>query len=423
MQAQRLAEGRLPTRFELDAALPDHPAYVTFGAHVLVANSRAIEGRGIGPTTPEPDRGVIERDPTTGEPTGIFLERAGALITGRPGTTAVDRLEDAIEAELHRCLERGVTTIHDIVADPSEVRAYQSLRRAGRLPLRVAFIVRVVHSGFVDHPPLALGLVPGFGDDRLWFAGVKMSVDGGFTGGNAAFAEPLGGGARSGLIRIPGPELDALVDRYDQAGIRISVHAMGDVALDMALAAFARRGDVADLTGRRHRIEHMGNWLCTASRLAEARRLGVVPVPNPSMRSNLADEIGSALGEARAATAFQFRSILEAGLPLVFGSDGPGYWSVDPLRDIAAATSHATRTGTRIGDPTTVSVLDALVAQTRTAAWLGFREHELGTLAPGMLADLVVLDQDPLDVNPDRIGALRVDMTIVGGRIAFERDR
>jgi predicted amidohydrolase YtcJ len=231
----------------------------------------------------------------------------------------------------------------------------------------------------------------------------------------------MGDDGRSGLLRITQPELDELVDRYDGAGIRMSIHAMGDVALDMALEAFGRRAQGGSLHPMRHRIEHMGNWLCSTSRLTEARRLGIVPVPNPSMQYHLPDEIRADLGEARAATAFQFQSLVDAGLPLVFGSDGPGYWPIDPLRDIGVAASRSTRTGTAVGEATTVAVRSALIAQTRTSAWLGFREADLGSLAPGKRADLAVLAADPATVTPEEIGRIAVDMTVVEGRIAFER--
>jgi predicted amidohydrolase YtcJ len=423
MQAHRLLERRLPTRAELDRAVPDHPAYVTFGAHVLVANSRAVAERRVDGSTPDPDRGVVERDPATGAPTGVFLERAGVLIKGSGPSAEPEALADAIELELERCLARGVTTIHDVIADPSELRAYQALHASGRLAARVQLLARVVHSGLAGMSLADLGLGPGLGDDRLWFGGVKMSVDGGFTGGNAAFSEPAGGHARPGLIRIPQPELDDLVERYDRADTRIAVHAMGDLAVDMALGAFERRARIRPLAGARHRIEHMGNWLCSPARLRRARQLGVVPVPNPSMQSNLAREIREDLGPDRARTAFQFQAIIDAGSPLVFGSDGPGYWPINVMRDISVAASRRTRSGAAIGDPTTVSVIDALTAQTVNAAWLGFRESDLGTLGPGMRADLIVVDGDLLRADPATIGDLDVEMTIVGGQIVHERGR
>jgi predicted amidohydrolase YtcJ len=423
MQAQRLAEGRLPTRPELDMATPLHPAYVTFGAHVLVANSAAIAERGIGSKTLDPDRGVIERHPVTGELTGVFYERAGMLIKGPARRSDPAFLEEAVLFELERCLARGVTTIHDVVADPSELDAYRRLRRAGRLPARVAILVRVVQSGFDGRDVASWDLPDARHDGFLWPGGVKMSIDGGFTGGNAAFSEPIRGRAGRALIRVVQSELDALVERYDGADMRVAVHAMGDLAVDMALTAYERRTRPGGLAARRHRIEHLGNWLCTPDRLARARRLGIVPVPNPSMHHYLAAEIASDLGPHRSKGAFDLVAIAQAGLPVVTGSDGPGYWPIDVLRDISVMASRRTRSGAIIGSAGSIGWEAALRAQTATAAWLGFREADLGCLKAGMSADLAILAMGAAEVAPDSLSLASVDMTIVDGHIAYERGR
>jgi predicted amidohydrolase YtcJ len=421
MQAYRLEERRLPTRVELDRAAPEHPTYVTFGAHILVANSAAIAARGVNRDTPDPDRGMVDKDPRTGEPTGLFLERAAILIRGPSQPADPEFMDAAIELELEHCLRRGVTTIHDVVAARSEVQAYQRLRLAGRVRPRVMLLFRVVHSELAGDGPIELGLLPGFGDTDLWFGGVKVSVDGGFTGGNAVFQEPLASALGRPLLRVPPDELVALIERYDAAGIRVAVHAMGDAALDIALDAYERRVATAPIGAARHRIEHMGNWQTTALRLERARRLGVIPVPNPSMFYHLADEICEALGPQRSAAAFQLGAIGEAGLPLVFGSDGPGYWSIDVLRDVATAVSRHTRSGTRLGEASPLRLEAALQAQTVTAAWLGFREADLGRLAAGMRADLAVLADDPFAGPPEAVGSIDVDYTVVDGAIAFAR--
>ncbi len=420
MQALRLDEGRLPTRAELDAAVPEQPAYVTFGAHVLVANSAAIAARGIDRSTADPDRGVIERDPA-GEPTGVFHERAGVLVKGPAGAVDPTLLEEAIELELDSCLSRGVTTVHDVVADPSELDAYRRLRQADRLRARVAILVRVVQSGFDGRGPETWHLPDPAVDGLLWRAGVKMSVDGGFTGGNAAFSEPIGQGRGRGLIRITGSELDALVDHYDAAGVRIAIHAMGDVAIELALGAYEARAGGRGFAMRRHRVEHLGDWLLTPDRLDRARRLGVTPVPNPSMHHHLGPEIAADLGPRRADGAFDYAAIERAGLPLVTGSDGPGYWPVDVLRDIATMTTRQTRDGGSIGTGLPIPVTAALRAQTVTAAWLGFREADLGSLRVGMRADLAVLPTSlaVAVANPATTGP--VDLTMVDGRVVYER--
>src|SRR4051812_11297920 len=159
MQDMRLAEGRLPTSRDLDAAAPDHPTYVTFGAHSLVANSLALQTKGVTPETPSPQGGTVVVDPETGELTGLLRERAQYLVKTREAGMSAEALAEAILAELQICASRGVTTVHDIVINRDEVRAYQLLDRAGRLPVRVQIIPRVIESNFSKESLLDLGIL------------------------------------------------------------------------------------------------------------------------------------------------------------------------------------------------------------------------------------------------------------------------
>jgi hypothetical protein len=419
MQEFRLHERRRPTRAELDQAVPDRPAFVYFGAHVTVANSRALAAAGITRATVAPAGGEIERD-AAGEPTGVLLERAqGLLKRVAPGPPS---LEDGILRLLERCLARGVTGIHDIVAEREPVRAYQRLAAADRLPVRVQMLVRVIEGEFSKESLLDLGLVHGLGSDYLKLGGVKMSVDGGFTGRNAAFYQPLEGEPHNcGLIRIEADELEDTVWRYHAAGMRVCVHAMGDRAMDMTLAAFEKALRRLPRADHRHRVEHLGNWLMTRARMAQVRALGTIPVPNPSFFHHLGDTALATLGRERMEAGFPFRSLVANGSPLVFGSDAPGYWPVDLLRDVGNAVSRQTMTGTVIAPEERISVLEGLRAATINAAYVGFEERRLGSLEPGKLADIAVLAADPLAVAPQELKDLPVDLTLVGGRIVYQR--
>lgn len=184
MQEYRLAERRRPTRHELDRAVPENPAYVYFGGHITVANSQALALAGVDRHTLAPAGGVIERD-RQGEPTGLLKERAQALVKGLvPGCGS---LEEAIFEQLQVCLSRGVTTVHEIVNGPDELMAYQRLATEGRLPVRVQMLIRVVESRFSKESIIDLGVLQDLDNDFLRFGGVKMSVDGGFTGRTPPF--------------------------------------------------------------------------------------------------------------------------------------------------------------------------------------------------------------------------------------------
>lgn len=424
MQDMRLAEGRLPTRGDLDAAAPDHPAYVTFGAHSLVANSLALHTKGVTPDTPSPHGGTVVVDPDTGELTGLLRERAQYLVKTREAGMSAEALAEAILAELQICAARGVTTVHDIVINRDEIRAYQILERSGRLPVRVQIIPRVIESNIAKESLLDLGILHGFGSDYLRVGGIKMSIDGGFTGKNAAFSEPLeiDGDENPGLIRIQQDELDDTVWRYHEMGMRCCVHAIGDVALDMILDAFEKALTRLPRTDHRHRVEHLGNWMMTPERIARTKRLGILPIANPSFLHFLGSEVVDCLGPVRTEGAFPFRTLLDEGFPLSWGSDAPGYWPIDPLRDLGAAVARTTFRGFPLAPEQAITMTEAVRAQTVNAAFTGFQESKLGTLEAGKLADVVVLAEDPFTFPPGQFTDLPVDLTITGGRIVFRRE-
>ena len=424
MQDFRLAEGRLPTRQELDGATSDHPVYMTFGAHSLVANTLGLQVKNVTRDTPDPQGGTVVKDPETGEPTGLLRERAQYLVKSRAAGMTPEALAENILAELNLCVQRGITTIHDIVINRDEILAYQMLERSGRLPLRVQLLPRVIESNIAKESLLDLGIVHGFGSDMLRIGGVKMSIDGGFTGKNAAFSEPLSfhGDENPGLIRIEQDELDETVWKYHEMGMRCCVHAIGDLALDMILEAYEKAFDRLPRPGHRHRVEHLGNWMMTPDRIAWTKRLGVLPIANPSMLHFLGQEIGETLGPKRIEHVFPFRTLLDEGFPLAWGSDAPGYWPVDSLRDLGTAVSRTTFNGLTLSPEEAITMREALRAQTATAAFIGFQEDKLGTLETGKLADLTVLGADPFTFPSAEFKDLPVDITITGGRVVHNRD-
>src|SRR5262249_16076751 len=195
-----------------------------------------------------------------------------------------------ITVERAKCAHRGVTCIHDIIIAREEVQAYQLLARAGRLPVRVHMLIRVIESNFSKHSLLDLGLVHGLGSEWLQIGGIKMSIDGGFTGKNAAFSEPLAGDdEHPGLIRIAQDERDVTVEPSHGLGMPICTHAIGDIAMDMILDAYDKALSRRPRRDHRHRVEHMGNWMMTPERVARAKRLGILPIANPPFLFFLGD--------------------------------------------------------------------------------------------------------------------------------------
>ena len=415
----RLHERRLPTRTELDYAAPRNPTYISFGAHVIIANTLALQARGVNRDTPSPQGGTVVKDPVTGEPTGELRERAQFLVKRREGDIDPATLAERIAIELEKCSHRGVTCIHDIIITREEVQAYQLLARAGRLPVRVHMLMRVIESNFNKRSLLDLGLVHGLGSEWLQIGGIKMSIDGGFTGKNAAFSEPLAGDddEHPGLIRITQDELDETVDLYHALGMRICTHAIGDLAMDMILDAYEKALTKRPRQDHRHRVEHMGNWMMTPERVARAHRLGILPIANPPFLFFLGDPMVEMLQRRATEQGFPFRTLWDAGFPLSFGSDSPGYYPVDPLRDLGTAVAHQTLSGQKITTGEALTMPEALRSQTINAAYTGFQEQILGSLEVGKLADMVVLGDDPLTFAPARFQELPVDVTIAGGKV------
>jgi predicted amidohydrolase YtcJ len=421
MQDFRLNDKRFPDKHDLDRAVPDNPVSVSFGAHITVANTLALAAAKITRDTPDPAGGHIKHDPQTGEPTGELHERAQLIVKKVAPEFNYLQLKDGIVFALQQCLERGVTTVHDIVRYAEPVRAYQEIYKEGNMHARVSILPRVIESMIESKSLIELGLITGFGNEWLRVGGVKMSIDGGITGRNACFYEPYEDDEHNhGIIRIQQDELNHTVQICHDAGLRCCVHAIGDRAFDMALGAYENAIEHSPRKDHRHRIEHMGNWLCTPERMQRMVRDGIVAIPNIAIGYYVGDAILDCVGEKRLTKAFPFRTLLKNGVIIAGGSDSPGYWPVDPLRDIAACVSRRMRWGEVWVPEERISVSEAFAMHTTTAAWVGFEENDKGTLEAGKLADIAVLAEDPFEIQAEKIKDLKVEMTLVGGEVKYQ---
>ncbi len=421
MQDFRIKDKRFPDKHDLDRACPDNPVSISFGAHVTIGNSKALATAKITRDTADPAGGHIKHDPETGEPTGELHERAQLILKKVTPEFNYLQLKDGIVFALNQCLQRGVTTVHDIVRSGEPVRAYQEIYKEGRMHARVSILPRVIESMIESKSLIELGLVTGFGNEWLRVGGVKMSIDGGITGRNACFYDPYEDDEHNhGIIRIQQDELNETVRRCHNAGLRCCVHAIGDRAFDMALGAYENAIEKSPRKDHRHRIEHMGNWLATQERMQRMVRAGIIAIPNIAIGYYVGDAILDCVGEKRLTKAFPFRTLLKNGVIIAGGSDSPGYWPVDPLRDIAACASRKMRWGEVWVPEERIGVGEAFAMHTTTAAWVGFEENDKGTLEVGKLADIAVLAEDPFAIQPERIKDLKVEMTIVGGEVKYQ---
>jgi predicted amidohydrolase YtcJ len=418
LSAAALAEGRLPSKTELDQACPARPVVLrTVGKHGISANSAALAAARITAATEDPPGGRIERD-AAGEPTGVLHETAKLRLDALRADTVVPPLsETARLAALRRGLDElarhGITEIHEIVQSPDELADYARLREAGGLTARVVYYVRVIEGQATLDDLLHVGLRTGFGDDWLRLGGVKVSIDGSCTMHNAALYQGyLDQPDNTGLIRVPQGDLDELVARAERGGLQVAVHAIGQRAVDMAAGAIERATPGGRPSRLRHRLEHA--YLAPRpGQLERLRDLGVVVSTQPSFLWANGDTWRAMFGPEETARMVPMRSLLDLGIPVQVNTDFPNA-PLDPLLTIRAAVDRRTRSGAVIGQAEAITAREAWSLATAGSAFGAFEDRTRGRIAPGYLADLVVLAADPFATAV--LGPEAVEATVVGGR-------
>ncbi len=392
-----IEDGRHLLRSDLDAATTDHPAVVFSGLHVCTLNTAALQVTGL-------------LDGTARLPPGAAVE----LETGRakeiwdwlplPGY-GIEAIAAAIRDEGRaRWLARGVTTIAELPFTRDGVRALQLLRRRGELPVRIGLWYHVPRLGSIEDL-LSLGLEQGFGDAWLQIGGIKLFAD----------------GTATALDGRPEPDpkwtqadLDHIVATAHDAGLQLWIHVAPSVeATDMALLALDRALSASPRPDHRHRIEHIGDLVPDARLLHHIARLGIIPVTTPQFTYSYGD-----LAPDEAATPL--RSLHALGFRPPGNSDATGTQpeAINPWHSIWCAMAHRTRTGTLVHPQESVDLGTALRVFTRDAAGACHMDDR-GQLAPGKLADLVVLDADPFTTAVDDLPDIPVAMTVIDGTVAW----
>lgn len=425
--------GGHPTREGLDRAAGGRKVWVKHtSGHMCVVSSPVLAELGIADAAVTVDGGLVVVD-ESGRPTGLLQETAQALISPLVLPYPLDTLVDAIDRAGRQYLREGITSVTEagigggwIGKSPVEVSAYLRAREQGRLRVRVELMVASdgLHVTGEDElgTGIDLGIRTGFGDDWLSIGPVKVFSDGSLIGHTAAmchdFADTPG---NRGYLQ---GEADALRDsiiRAHRGGWRVATHAIGDAAIDLVLDAYADAARLHPWTGPgdapRHRIEHFG--VSRPDQVERARELGVIPVPQGRFVNEIGDGMLTALGPERSSWAYRQRSILDAGLPLPGSSDRPVVAGA-PLLGMHDMVNQRTSSGASFSPGEAVSGLEALHAFTTGSAYASGAEHRKGSLAPGMLADLVVLSDSPATCDPERIKDIEVLKTMVGGVFRWE---
>lgn len=408
----RWAVPKQPTRQDLDRVCPDHPvALPSVDGHTTWANSRALQMAGIDRDTPNPDGGEIVKD-EHGEPTGILREAAAWSLRRMSMKTDPATLAVALDVGQQQLLSQGITSVMDL--DGEDVRAaYQLLKDDGRLHIRV-------HKGIpMDALDLAIeeGRRTGDGDDWLRTGPVKLFSDGALGSLTCLMCEPFAGTNNSGMAVTGFDDMLRMVQQASAAGIAVATHAIGDRAAQIVVDAY-EQGDRSGGT-LRHRVEHAQylRWE-DVHRMA---RLGVVASMQPTHCTTDIDLTDKLLGD-RDLAAYAWRSCLNIGTPLAFGSDAP-VEDINPFEGLHAAITRQRGDGTPPGGwqpHECLTPLEALRAYTLGSAFAAGEEDDKGVLAPGKLADLVAVDTD-ITADPMAVRGAQALTTVVGGAVKWQR--
>ena len=418
----QLEEQRLPYRDDLDAVAPDRPVVVVRGGHEYILNSAALDRWGIDSSTPEVPGGRIGRY-ADGRLNGELVDRAKELVS-LPSSPQPDEAaaKDALTESYARLNRRGVTSVRHPGGSLEQYRRIGALRDEGRLTVRVEYLFRAPRSGDPDALREAMSTWPAdeTGDEWLKVGGVKLGVDGGFEGGlmREPYREPWGEeGSYHGLQTVDWELFRASVLALREAGRRVATHAVGDSAIDLVLAAYRAANSVAPLPGERWVLEH--GFIPRPDHFPVMRELGVVA----SLQDHLylaAPSLVAYWGSERAAWTTPLRAYLEAGVPVSLGTDAPVV-PYDPWWMLHHFTTRGTISAGVLDGAQAVSRLQALRAATEGYAYLVFAEEERGTLAVGKQADLIVTSDRYLDCADPCLETMEVDLTMVDGRIVWER--
>ena len=422
----------LPTRQLLDALVPDRPALLlAFDAHSSWANSKALAAGGITRDTSDPSEngvrtGAIVRDPATGEPTGVLTEAAMVPVRRAAPRLPRERLAGYLRESMAEANRRGITTAVNASGSIQELELYAELHRQGQLTVRMTCALGEV-VGVKHHPtPDELAAID---EARRRFTGdwvraglVKLFVDGVMESHSAAVLEPYATLPRErGEIAYSADELRALCLALDRRGVQVMAHAVGDRAVRTVLDAYEAVDRENGPRDRRYRVEHVETL--SADDVPRFARLGVVASMQP-LHCGLISEDPAWLqntGEARWSTAFRWFDLAASGATLAFGSDWPVV-TLDPFVGIQAALTRQSPAGEPPGGwfPAQRVALDqALASYTCHASYAAFLDDRIGTLAPGKLADLIVLSQNLFEVPSTEIGSTRGLLTLVGGRTVW----
>lgn len=418
----------VPAHDALSAVSPDNPVILTHASgHASYVNARALELAGVDEMTPDPDGGTIVRS-ADGRATGLLRETAAGFVTRALAASQADQSEAERAATFRRqvelagaeALSHGVTAFHDAGVSFATVAGLKELADEGALPVRLYVMIRAGNDLLRANLPDVR--VDEYGGGFLTVRSIKVSIDGALGSHGAWLLEPYTDlPTTAGLNTVPVPDVEETARIALESGFQLNVHAIGDRAnrevLDLYEAAWAEAGiEGGDL---RWRIEHAQHL--HPEDIPRFAALGVIPSMQGVHATSDGPWVPGKLGEWRSRTgAYMWRDLWDSGAIVTNGTDVP----VEPISPIASYHAMVTRlmnNGERFYPEQSLTRLESLKAYTINAAWSAFQEDVMGSVTPGKYADLAILDRNLLTVSDDDLAAAQVDVTILGGRVVFER--
>ncbi|HEX2778269.1 MAG TPA: amidohydrolase family protein, partial [Gemmatimonadaceae bacterium] len=408
--------GQLPERSWIDSVTPDNPVWVNrLDGHMSLANSAALRAAGVTRATANVEGGAIVRD-AAGEPTGILKDNASWLVDQKVPAASVEQLDRALAAAMRYVAAQGVTSVHNM-GSWEDLATFERAHAARTLITRIYAVVPLASWARLRDTVAARG----HGDAWVRIGGLKGFVDGSLGSHTAAFLEPFTDAPTdSGFFVNTSEDLYAWTSGADRARLQVIVHAIGDRAIRTQLDVFMRVAHENATYDRRFRIEHAQH--IAPADIPRFAQLGVIASMQPYHAIDDGRWAEKVIGPERIRTTYAFRSLLDSGARLAFGSD----WFVappTPLEGIYAAVTRRTlddRNPNGWVPEQKIGVEDALRAYTINGAYASFEEREKGSIERAKLADFTLIDRDLTRIAPETIRDARVVMTIVGGRVVYE---
>ena len=415
----------LPSRWDLDEVSGGRPVFLErVDGHLAVANTRALQLANVTIASKEPQGGKIDRN-ENGEPTGLLRDAAQSLVRSVIPKPSHDQRMRGIEVALADLAEHGITSAQDYSPDWDDFKIYEELEKQGGLSTRISEwlpfneSLEELKKKRDSHAQSDLMLHTGM---------LKAFMDGSVGGHTAALFEPYADDpGNTGLPQYDPAQLNEMAEERVLAGFQLGFHAIGDKGVQMALDAFAgaeraaREQKVTAANGGndfRLRVEHA--QITTPAQIARFKELKVIASMQPSHLLTDMRWVDLRLGPGRAANSYMWAALLNKGVPLAFGTDYP-VEPVTPFRGLYAAVTRKSENGKQEFFPAQKLTMDqAIAAYTAGSAFAQFEENDKGKLAPGMLADFVVLDRDLTAVSPEKVLATKVLRTVVGGKTVYE---